>query len=67
MQMKKAQQIRNDWGDKPCDHPDFDREILLGCDTGDYICVQCGEYLTKQEREAINTKRKKQLWALFLT
>ncbi len=60
MQIKKAQQLRDDWGDKPCEHPDFDREYYLGAHTGDYVCVQCGSCLTNEEKEAIETKRKKQ-------
>ncbi len=60
MRGEKALQIQDDWGDKPCEHPDYDREILFGCSTGDYVCVQCGRCLTNEEMEAIKTKRKKQ-------
>jgi len=58
MQAKKAQRLRMEWGDKPCDHPDYDREIVLGCDSGDKVCTQCGEVLSAEEIEEI--RRKKQ-------
>ena len=58
MQSKKAALIRQEWGDKPCDHPDFDKEYMLGAQTGDYICTQCGRCFMREEKEAIETKRK---------
>lgn len=59
MQSKKAARLRRDWGDKPCDHLDFDKEYDLGAQTGDYVCVQCGECFTRHEKEAIEAKRDK--------
>ena len=60
MRAEKALQLQNAWGNKPCEHPNYDREILFGCATGDYICVQCGRCLSDVEIETIKTKRKKQ-------
>lgn len=43
MQMDKAQALKKSWGDKPCGHPEIDREYCLGAQTGDYVCTTCGE------------------------
>jgi len=58
MEMKKAQRLRTAWGDKPCDHPDYDRENYLGADTGDKVCTQCGRVLSDEKIEEI--RRRKQ-------
>lgn len=42
MQLEKAVELREKWGDKPCDHPELDKEYHLGTATGDYACTQCG-------------------------
>lgn len=26
MDIKKGQELREEWGDKPCDHPSFEKE-----------------------------------------
>lgn len=66
MNIKKAQNLRNKWGDKPCNHPRFERETqgapILGLGyvevkTGDYICTQCGEVFTKEEKCEIEIDR----------
>lgn len=43
MQLKKAQELEKSWGDKPCDHPNLEKEYELGSATGDYVCTKCGE------------------------
>lgn len=43
MQLDKAAELREKWGDKPCDHPVLDKEYSLGAATGDYTCTQCGK------------------------
>ena len=60
MQFEKAKQLRDDLGDKPCEHPDFEKEYYLGAHTGDYVCVQCGNCLTDEEKQAIRNKLKNQ-------
>ena len=48
-QALRAAQLRAEWGDKPCDHPDFRKEYYRGMDTGDVICTQCGRIMTREE------------------
>ena len=43
MQLKKAQELKKRWGNKPCDHSSLEKEYYLGTATGDYICTDCGE------------------------
>jgi|GEM_PF-613449 len=43
MQTTKAEELRKKWGNKPCDHPNLEKEYFLGAATGDYVCTQCGE------------------------
>ena len=59
MQYKKAKEIRDNWGDKTCEHPKFEKEYYLGADTGDLICIECGKEFTKNEIEIIENTRKK--------
>lgn len=57
MQLNEAQELRQRWGDKPCDHPNFDREYVMGSSTGDYVCTQCGQSFTREERDEIERGR----------
>ena len=43
MQARDAAQLRKEWGNKPCDHPKWEREYDLGAQTGDYVCTTCGK------------------------
>jgi hypothetical protein len=63
-----ATELRKAWGDKPCSHPQFEREkIIMGIPrsndmwdyaTGDYVCTTCGETFTRDEWRAIEANRK---------
>jgi hypothetical protein len=61
MQSRKVTRLQTQWGDKPCDHPSFDKEYYLGSQTGDFICKQCGKEFSRQEYEEIvkNTRSVK--------
>jgi DNA-directed RNA polymerase subunit RPC12/RpoP len=58
MQAKKAAAIREEWGDKPCEHPKLAKEYSAGARTGDYVCTQCGAKVTFRERADILASRK---------
>ena len=51
MQHDEAQKLSREWGDKPCSHPEYDKEYYLGANTGDYVCTTCGRYLSEEERK----------------
>ncbi|HOW87124.1 MAG TPA: hypothetical protein P5561_03360 [Candidatus Omnitrophota bacterium] len=42
MQANEAERLRKEWGAKPCEHPKWEKEYILGSDTGDKVCSQCG-------------------------
>lgn len=42
MQAKEAKALREQWGDRSCDHPSLEKEYELGSATGDYVCTTCG-------------------------
>ena len=58
MQRKKAVELQQAWGTKPCDHPAFAREYDLGERTGNYNCTQCGKTFTFRERSEILATRR---------
>ena len=43
MQIRTAIELKNAWGDKPCDHLELEKEYDKGAATGDYVCKQCGQ------------------------
>ena len=57
MQRKKATELQQRWGDKPCAHPTFSREYDLGERTGNYRCAQCGASFTFREKSEITAAR----------
>lgn len=50
MQKKRALAIKQEWGDRPCEHPALAREYDLGKRTGAYVCTQCGTTFTFREK-----------------
>lgn len=66
MNIKRAEALRKQWGDKPCSHPSFEVETYpatketgwLENKTDDYVCTQCGESFTKEEKEKIERERR---------
>ena len=50
MQKKRAAAIKQEWGDRPCEHPALAKEYDLGKRTGNYVCTQCGTTFTFREK-----------------
>lgn len=48
MQKEKAEELRAQWGNKPCEHPSIEEEYHSGRNTGDYVCTKCGLSATKE-------------------
>jgi hypothetical protein len=62
MQSAEARKLREQWaasGNNWCDHPAFEEEYSLGVQTGDYICIKCGEAFSREERNDFEAARKK--------
>lgn len=46
MQATKAAELRKFWAEKgnpPCDHQRIEKEYYQSMQTGDYVCIICGE------------------------
>jgi len=53
-----AKKLREEWGEKPCDHPKFEKEYYADTHTLDYVCKQCGaEFNILDMFEAKENKR----------
>jgi len=59
MEYFKAKEIREQWGDKPCDHPKLEREFYGDTYTLDYVCTQCGKEFNILETFEIKEKQIK--------
>lgn len=58
MKRKKALELQQAWGGKPCDHPGFAKEYDLGERTGNFVCTQCGAIVTMREKAALMAARR---------
>lgn len=58
MKRKRALELQQQWGDRPCDHPAFAKEYDLGVRTGGFICTQCGAIVSLREKVEITARRK---------
>ena len=50
----EAARLRAKWGDRSCDHPnyEYERSSIGGAKTGDIVCAQCGETWVHTSAEA---------------
>jgi hypothetical protein len=58
MQKKRATALKQEWGDKPCDHPAFAKEYDLGERTGNFVCTTCGATFTFRQKAEITAARR---------
>ncbi len=58
MKQKRAQELREEWGDAPCEHPQLARLYDLGERTGSYVCVQCGRDFSFREKAELTASRR---------
>lgn len=56
IQREEALKLRKAWGNKPCNHPEWGKEYYLGANTGDYICLQCGEEVSEDGYKFLTQK-----------
>jgi hypothetical protein len=59
MQHEKALKLMKEWGNKPCNHPNVEKEYYLGTDTGDKVCTQCGHPVFFHTGEKIHDDKPK--------
>jgi hypothetical protein len=46
MRTLRAEELRNEWGDKPCSHPQLEKLYHQGWPTGNFACTTCGQVRT---------------------
>jgi len=59
MEFYAAQKLKDSWGDKPCDHSQFEKIYYAGAFLITYACTRCGAELTIAQKLAIDEERKK--------
>jgi hypothetical protein len=57
MKQKRAQELREAWGDAPCDHPQLAKLYDLGAHTGGFACTQCGKVFSFREKAELAASR----------
>ena len=60
MEYQKAQELKDKWGKKPCDHPRFEKVYYTGAFLLNYACTRCGADFTIAEKLEIDEQRRKQ-------
>jgi hypothetical protein len=58
MEYYLAQKLKEEWGDKPCDHPRFEKVYFTGAFLINYACTQCGADFTIAQKLEIDEMRK---------
>lgn len=58
MKQKRAQELREAWGDAPCEHLQLAKLYDLGVHTGSFACVQCGRVFSFREKAELAASRR---------
>ena len=61
MEYYALQKLKDEWGNKPCDHPRLEKIFYTGAFLTTYCCTQCGKEFTiaqKLERDETEKKQK---------
>ena len=58
MKTKRAAELRESWGEAPCDHPQLAKLYDKGERTGEYACAQCGRVFTFREKAELAESRR---------
>jgi hypothetical protein len=58
MEYYAAQKVKEAWGEKPCLHPEIEKEYYTGAYLVNYVCVQCGKEFTISEKLEMDEMKK---------
>jgi hypothetical protein len=58
VKQKRADELRDAWGDAPCDHPQLAKLYDQGVPTGSFACVQCGHVFSFREKAELAASRR---------
>lgn len=56
IQSEEAKKLQENWGGKPCEHPEWGKEYYLATNTGDYVCLQCGLTVSEESYKFLTKK-----------
>jgi len=59
MEYNQALKLKEKWGNKPCDHPGFEKLYYTGAFLVTYVCSTCGAEFTIPQKLEIEEQRKK--------
>jgi hypothetical protein len=57
MKQKRAQELREAWGDRRCEHPQLAKLYDLGAHTGSFACTRCGKVFSFREKAELAASR----------
>jgi hypothetical protein len=58
MEYNDVLKIKEEWGNKPCNHPEFEKEYYTGAFLLNYVCTQCGMEFTVSQKLEIDGMRR---------
>lgn len=59
MEYYQAQKLKEDWGKKPCDHPNLEKLYYTSAFLINYSCTQCGADFSIAQKLEMDKMRKK--------
>jgi hypothetical protein len=57
MEYYSLQKLTEEWGNKPCEHPAFEKIYYAGAFLTVYCCTQCGKEFTIAQKLEFDEKR----------
>ncbi|HNR42638.1 MAG TPA: hypothetical protein PKL65_10440 [Bacteroidales bacterium] len=60
MEFNQSLKLKEQWGNKPCDHPKVEKVYYAGAFVLNYSCILCGTDFTVAEKLELEQMRKKQ-------
>ena len=52
-----AQKVKEEWGDKPCEHQQIEKEYYSGAFLTNYVCIRCGKEFTISQKLEIDERK----------
>ena len=59
MEYVDLQNLKEQWGEKPCEHPSFEKIYYTGAFLTVYCCTRCGKEFTIAQKMEIDEIRKR--------
>ncbi|MGE5420916.1 MAG: hypothetical protein ACM3UT_12065 [Chloroflexota bacterium] len=61
MEYFATQKLKEEWGNKPCEHPRLEKVRYSGAFLINYACVRCGKDFSVSEKMDLDEKRRKKV------